>query len=128
MEAKLPNLPEDVIEEILLRLPVKSVSKFKTVSKLWHKLISNSFFRKLYLKQSMDGNRKGLMFLHPHNREILAYEASHDKPIQVEDEPRVDVLASCNGLFCVTTNGEREDDHDLFLWNPSITELKKSRV
>lgn len=38
------KLSEDLIYEILLRLPVKSLLCFKTVSKRWHSLISSQGF------------------------------------------------------------------------------------
>ncbi|KAL9668050.1 hypothetical protein QQ045_002423 [Rhodiola kirilowii] len=41
MEAELP---EDVIEEILIRLPIESLVKFRTVSKQWLRLITSSRF------------------------------------------------------------------------------------
>ncbi|XP_014754013.1 putative F-box protein At5g62660 [Brachypodium distachyon] len=40
----LPSLPLDVISEILSRTPVKSVCRFRCVSKAWHSLISNAAF------------------------------------------------------------------------------------
>jgi len=35
------QLPDDMIVEILCRLPVKVVIRLKVVSKTWHRLISN---------------------------------------------------------------------------------------
>ncbi|CAM8912542.1 unnamed protein product [Rhodiola kirilowii] len=37
-------LPNDIIFSILLRLPVKSLTRFKTVSKSWNALITDSYF------------------------------------------------------------------------------------
>lgn len=36
--------PDDIIREILLRLPVQSLLRFKTVSKLWFDVITSSNF------------------------------------------------------------------------------------
>ncbi|KAK4487388.1 hypothetical protein RD792_005988 [Penstemon davidsonii] len=38
------SLPEDLIIEILLRLPVKSLLRFRTVCKQWHVIIKSSSF------------------------------------------------------------------------------------
>ncbi|KAI8541600.1 hypothetical protein RHMOL_Rhmol08G0074300 [Rhododendron molle] len=50
------DFPKDIILEILLRLPVKSVMTFKCVSSDWNDMISAAAFRKNYL--SRHGGRK----------------------------------------------------------------------
>lgn len=42
------NLPEIVIRKILLYLPIKSLFRFKSVSKQWNYLISDPFFSRCY--------------------------------------------------------------------------------
>jgi len=47
----MPNngdLPELVIREILVYLPIKSLFRFKSVSKQWNNLISDPFFARCY--------------------------------------------------------------------------------
>ncbi|KAF7813723.1 F-box/kelch-repeat protein [Senna tora] len=46
------NLPQEVLINILLRLPVKSLLRFKSVSKLWLSLISNPSFAKSHFQLS----------------------------------------------------------------------------
>ncbi|CAM8979684.1 unnamed protein product [Rhodiola kirilowii] len=36
------ELPEDVLEEVLLRLPIESLVKFRKLSKQWFRLITSS--------------------------------------------------------------------------------------
>ncbi|KAL2518889.1 F-box domain-containing protein [Abeliophyllum distichum] len=45
------DVHEDVLLEILLRLPPKSVFKFRCVSKRWNQIINDSFFLNSYAKQ-----------------------------------------------------------------------------
>ncbi|GER28305.1 F-box family protein [Striga asiatica] len=54
-EPTAPNFPDDIIAEILSRLPVKSLLRFKRVSKSWRALISGDQFVRDHLRISKDG-------------------------------------------------------------------------
>ncbi|KAK4770886.1 hypothetical protein SAY87_031418 [Trapa incisa] len=45
---KIRSLPEDVILQILVLLPVKSLIRAKAVCKMWHKFISEQYFVRFY--------------------------------------------------------------------------------
>ncbi|XP_020189334.1 F-box protein At3g07870-like [Aegilops tauschii subsp. strangulata] len=45
-QSREAELPEDVVEEILLRLPAKSVGRFLAVCKSWHGLLSGHAFHR----------------------------------------------------------------------------------
>ncbi|KAK6160216.1 hypothetical protein DH2020_003597 [Rehmannia glutinosa] len=124
---KIPHIPQDIFQEILSRLPVKTLMRFKSVCKSWKTLISDPNFSKLHLEKSVDQNRTRFMFLHDYFQCTLAYappdgtSETNNKPINTnESNGCVDFLASCNGLFCV---GNAKDE--IFLWNPSTIESKK---
>ncbi|PIN12079.1 hypothetical protein CDL12_15316 [Handroanthus impetiginosus] len=133
----LPNLPEEIITEILLRLPVKALLKFRCVSKLWLSLISSPQFIKTHLKISTKNN------IYSHNRLILSSgprpnvfhtfslnpkidEYSYvdtllfDYPLSVDQDERIRIVGSCNGLVCGVL-----DLGNVVLWNPSTRKLKK---
>ncbi|XP_010431274.1 PREDICTED: putative F-box protein At3g52320 [Camelina sativa] len=48
----LPEIPEQMVIEILIRLPAKSLMKYKCVTKLWLSLIVSPDFTNLFLKSS----------------------------------------------------------------------------
>ncbi|KAI3467559.1 hypothetical protein Pfo_024222 [Paulownia fortunei] len=123
---QVPCIPQEIYQEILSRLPVKSLVRFKSVCKSWNTLISDPQFSKLHLKQSTDQNRMRFMFLDDYCHSTLAYAAPDgtskiNRPMHAdESESCVDFLASCNGLFCI-----RNAEDDLFFWNPSTRESKR---
>ena len=45
-------LPREIVDEILSRLPIKSLLRFKTVAKSWNNTISTKEFVKAHLKNS----------------------------------------------------------------------------
>ncbi|MCH81608.1 F-box/kelch-repeat protein [Trifolium medium] len=52
MSPPLPTLPEDVIPQILCRLPVKLLIQLRCVCKSWNALISDSEFLKKHRRMS----------------------------------------------------------------------------
>ncbi|KAL1550861.1 hypothetical protein AAHA92_18772 [Salvia divinorum] len=115
-DTQIPHIPEEIMEEILSMLPVKSLMKFQTVCKSWSNLISKSHFSKLHLQRSIDANRTSFVYLSGCDTN-LAYEASTGKLVESESVA-VSILAYCNGLLCIGLGD------DLLLWNPST---KKAR-
>ncbi|KAJ4846503.1 hypothetical protein Tsubulata_004030 [Turnera subulata] len=67
MESSRRDLPMDVIEEILCRIPPKFVVKFKLVSKPWRDLISSASFIKRNLHHSRSSNNTKPKYLFPVN-------------------------------------------------------------
>ncbi|CAI9770961.1 unnamed protein product [Fraxinus pennsylvanica] len=127
------NLPWDITIEILSRLPVKSLVRFKCVSKSFYSLISqNSQFQRKHLDQS---TRHDLIFNLQHGPEHLfscslssLSSDDHDQegvielayPIKVKHSGYMTVSRSCNGLFCI-----QDIARIVCIWNPSTRELRR---
>ncbi|KAI8002850.1 F-box protein [Camellia lanceoleosa] len=117
--------PDEVILQILARLPVKDLLRSKSVCKLWHKLSSDKYFIQLYNKLSV----KNPMVL------VEVSESSEsksslifiDKLSGVCDfsldfiKDRVKVRASCNGLLCCSSI---PDKGVYYVCNPMTREYK----
>uniref|UniRef100_A0A0D9WMC3 F-box domain-containing protein n=1 Tax=Leersia perrieri TaxID=77586 RepID=A0A0D9WMC3_9ORYZ len=43
-------IPEEIVEQILLRLPVKSIVRFRSVCKSWQSMIADPRFTRLHLQ------------------------------------------------------------------------------
>ncbi|PIN16739.1 hypothetical protein CDL12_10614 [Handroanthus impetiginosus] len=133
---KIAFLPQEIITDILLRLPVKSLLRFKCSSKSWRSLISDKYFVKTHLENStkdptfahhgiisvtVEHNNYEVQHcsLHPLFLERVTYASHCDFPVD-ESIDSLDLLGSCNGLICIHINRNK-----YFLWNPSTRESKK---
>ncbi|KAM3202926.1 hypothetical protein P3L10_030552 [Capsicum annuum] len=110
----LPKLPQELITAILVRLPVKSLLQFKSVSKEWFALISSPHFRNVvHLSTFLDIVLLALYFMTVTETFDLDYPVKQPKRI-------VRVLGSVNGF-----NFYRIWFNSLVLWNPSTGKYKQ---
>ena len=128
------KLPLEIIENILLRLPVKSVIRCKSVCKGWFSLISEPYFVKTHLHQPQTQARSWFCIIDDgepdinYSTQIRAFttncEAFSDDSggsmgfnylfnIGNFKYP-VKLLDSCDGLLCIV-----DFDGKIVLWNPS---------
>ncbi|XP_058213029.1 F-box/kelch-repeat protein At3g06240-like isoform X2 [Rhododendron vialii] len=147
MELGLPNLPYEIVFDILSRLPVKSLCCFKSVSKTWLAQITDPQFVKSHLNQSMKYNSNHKLIIAPewgHSSESfysIDYPAP-DHPVAELEMPcksGVEICGSLNGVIlldiddesgvkiCGSLNGVilLDIDDELCLWNPSVRIYQK---
>ena len=121
------GLPEDLVTEILLWLPVASLLRCKCACKSWYALITHQkFITKHILHNKKNSNTLLLVKTRDEITEndvvsTLSYETLqvlHLQPLPLP--PPFLVLGSCNGLVCL------HDDYALrvVLWNPATKETK----
>ncbi|KAG5588570.1 hypothetical protein H5410_049004 [Solanum commersonii] len=132
------NLPSELITEIFLRLPVKSLLQYRLVSKFWLDLISSPRFIKSHLSlltsNKENTHHKWLMMMFNKNpythicslRSLFNDSVTETSYLNIpmkEPYESYHILSSVNGLICLTCHaGEKED---LILWNPSIRKCRK---
>ncbi|KAK4280096.1 hypothetical protein QN277_011766 [Acacia crassicarpa] len=124
-----PFLPENIMFNILKRLPVKSLIRFQCVCKHWKNLFKTSSFVNDHLHHSSAQN-PSLLFKPNSNcqplhlslidGEINALEVQI--PPLIGSLPDVTIEGSCNGLLCIATDMSKKS---LFLWNPAIREVRQ---
>ncbi|KAF5441919.1 hypothetical protein F2P56_037129 [Juglans regia] len=122
------HLPENVVVEILLRLPVKSLVRFRCVSKRWCSLISDPRFSKSQFRRAsvrsqrlLISSRSGIRSL---DCEAPFEDSSTPSVLVVPFQKRgryVSIIGSCNGLVCVSLYSHR----DYYIWNPSTGNYRK---
>lgn len=134
MEAYVDSrtLPHDLIVQILTWLPVKSLIKFRCVSKSWFALISTPYFAKSHLRNSKHrpslSTRRVMLNCRGSLYHCSALSVLRDPVIPTFDTEYsirvaknfVWVVGSCDGLICLAVNKQ-----DLILWNPSTRICKK---
>ncbi|KAJ4871491.1 putative F-box protein [Raphanus sativus] len=103
---KSDSLPVDLVMEILKRLPVKTLIRFLSVSKLWASTIRSRDFMKLFLNVSLT-RPKGLLFLFRHGYCGLAlYPKTHEPSsfttfhVSFHSSQWSTVSPSVHGLIC----------------------------
>ncbi|KAL2494533.1 putative F-box protein [Forsythia ovata] len=126
---KLQNsyLPEDVIVEILARVPVKNLLRFKCVCTRWRKLILSPWFVSLHLNRSIfNPTRHSILVPSRCGNQSVSLDPVTFSPIQNFNQAhsfaqRVMYVGSINGLLCI-----RGDSPDcISIWNPSTRLFKK---
>lgn len=106
---KFATLPDDTMEQILVRSNAEDLIRYKSMCKSWQSFISNSRFVKLNLNHSYNNN---------HNKNIVGYRSIlYDLLQQVGG---CFILGSSNGLVCVSTIYV-----DILVANPSTREVRK---
>ncbi|KAK6914261.1 F-box domain [Dillenia turbinata] len=130
------NIPGDILADVLLRLPVKSLFRFKCVSKSWNSLISDSRFINSYTNSN---HRKSRLVLHakPRNRLvdleapssigggdhisvdglILTTELLRQRQVP-EIAPSFQIIGSSRGLVCLSCL------NNVYVLNPGTGEFR----
>ncbi|CAL2280393.1 unnamed protein product [Prunus armeniaca] len=149
------KVPEEIVYEILLRLPVKSLLRFTTVCKSWNCMIKSSTFIHTHLKSNHRNDDVQLLLHHPEfdiyslyrdddNKDdgracassstLIEYSTELDNPYAYYAERTgtktwgSEFVGTCNGLVCIAG---KDIDLTTLVWNPSIRKfvvLPKSGV
>lgn len=99
--------PDEVVIQILSRLPIKSLFRARTVCKLWHRLLSEDYFVRLYNEESV---RNSMVVVEvSESLDSVPTFICIDRSRGVSEfsldflNDRVKVRASCNGLLCCSS-------------------------
>ncbi|KAL6554908.1 hypothetical protein OROGR_006166 [Orobanche gracilis] len=122
------TLSEDTVVDILIRLPVKVLVRFKCVSPSWQSLISSPSFVSLHRKRWISD---------PSRQLVLVRLGHYGKRVPIQPDPinsvvywrhgSMKLVGSVHGLVCVV--GFKTDEFDaIWVWNPSTRMSKKLPV
>ncbi|ONI25070.1 hypothetical protein PRUPE_2G278600 [Prunus persica] len=119
------HLPEEIIVQILCRLPIKPLIRFSSVSERWHSLIiEDPQFAQSHFKLASDRKTLTQRLLISTNYQLRSLDpetpsfADNDSSLSnITFHTYTNLLGSCNGLVFVDVDGY--ENHSLSLWNPS---------
>ncbi|XP_047339504.1 F-box protein CPR1-like [Impatiens glandulifera] len=133
-------LPDEILADILCRLPVKCLLRLRCVSKSWLSLISSSHFVKLHLSQSVQTKNNLRIFMWKDNIYRVDFDLLKEgflPPVAVDYLPLscpvmslimemrfadydydggILLCGSCDGLLCLSN---AISINTVLLWNPS---------
>ncbi|CAM8989441.1 hypothetical protein QQ045_009091 [Rhodiola kirilowii] len=118
--------PDEIVVQILARLPIKSLIRAKSVCKLWYKLCSDKYLVKLFNEMSL---RNRMVFVEvsdsspesKHRLICIDYMRGVSEFSLGFLGERVRVRASCNGLLCCVSVA---DLGVYYVCNPMTREFK----
>nr|VDD45536.1 unnamed protein product [Brassica oleracea] len=123
---------QDVFQDVLSRLPVRSIRSFKTVNRYWHASVSNKHFATIHLAQSRKKpsyiacprvDKAMKLYLLKPGKFNYRHHATVDPPGRSADH-HMHMIASFNGLVCCINQlyDEHEVDYQIWICNPSTEE------
>ncbi|KAG5584076.1 hypothetical protein H5410_044510 [Solanum commersonii] len=131
-KSNFSDLPEDIVMEILSRLPVKCLLQLKCVNKKWYVLIENPIFIQKHLHNTkyhttsyfvhhyfLDTMKSGFTLFHHDEQNQLIPKSHLYQDVLNTSTHLWQVLSPLNGLFLLYNDRE-----DVALWNPSTKEFK----
>nr|POF24519.1 f-box protein [Quercus suber] len=135
------SLPDEILTNIFVFLPVKSIIICTSVSKAWKSLIKNPIFISTQLHHSLNKNQNLLFIglcsenqkefyaLHNEDDADFTKHARFDYPFHVPDlDPhnrKYSVVGTCNGLLFLSNVFHAHTSDSLCLWNPCVGKLLK---
>ncbi|XP_062014059.1 F-box/kelch-repeat protein At3g23880-like [Rosa rugosa] len=135
------HIPEDVMVQILQRLPIKSLIRFTCVSKRWRFIVlSDHQFAKSQFQITSEQSRTRLLLSTSSESEFESLDTETQLDPQImnfsvrklscpfkQPDDVVRILSSCNGLVCASAlyNKEYLNPSNLHIWNPSTGFFQK---
>ncbi|KAH6796017.1 hypothetical protein C2S51_037003 [Perilla frutescens var. frutescens] len=134
-KSNIGRVPPEILEQILLNLPMKSLVRFSTVSKPWNSMIFGSRFVRIHKSRAALDGREMIVTIPSSLGYLITAESlicpisltSSERPIAIEDstdlicpvEATPHLRAFCDELWLV------EAVKSLFLWNHSMRTCRK---
>ncbi|KAM7463353.1 hypothetical protein LguiA_031474 [Lonicera macranthoides] len=119
------HFPEELTMEILSRLPIKSLMRFKCVSKSWRNLILSSEFATDHFNHSKNKRHFHIYQYSKYKIPSFFDDAVTDLhiPFPFNSDGYPSIVGSSNGLVCIRINHKSESS-SFVVWNPAAREYR----
>ncbi|RZC53240.1 hypothetical protein C5167_012101 [Papaver somniferum] len=114
---------QDILINIFIRLPVKSLLRFRCVSKAWCKLLKDPYLVKKHLARTIELHKFSVMMHSDPAYDPSSSTLSNCVRINYPYKKIVGITfwGTCNGFICISPGGEDV----VVLWNPATMEYKE---
>ncbi|XP_074276853.1 F-box/kelch-repeat protein At3g06240-like [Silene latifolia] len=128
--ASTPIFPDEIMIEILLKLPVKSILRCNTLSKHYYSLIHSPFFIRRHLNLGrLNDNFNDRLIASPmvdsfrlFNQTPGCFMELECPSSLVDNVSKLMISGSVDGLYCVIDRENVFDRRAITLWNPATLE------
>ncbi|XP_057506612.1 F-box protein At3g07870-like [Actinidia eriantha] len=127
-------VPEDVLVDVLARLPIEIIVRCTLVCKSWFSLITSPNFISHHLNRIISNNKGHLLIRYRTDKPRQEYCSLRFDDNNTFDEYKsfdfpftrlhsyFDIVGSCNGLICLSDDQFRYNVR-MYLWNPCIRKV-----
>ncbi|KAL3718121.1 hypothetical protein ACJRO7_003282 [Eucalyptus globulus] len=128
----MAGLPDEIKTEILLRLPAKSLVRFRCMCKSWNSMLTSTSFVEAYGdRSSRFGDKYLLKYNSKDSSRIGIYDLSSRllsnlDPLFNLSHDTYELVGSCNGIVCLAAYDKYGHTRsEISLWNPSTHERRR---
>ncbi|WCJ34680.1 F-box family protein [Euphorbia peplus] len=124
--AEIVGRNNDLLTDIMLRLPAKPLVRFKSVSKQWLSLISSSQFSSLHTRRNPNFTISGLIYRSSPSKITLLPLSSSSSSSRLDsfNTHGIKILQSCNGLLlCCSSTPDTGVLISYYISNPTTNQL-----
>ncbi|VYS62082.1 unnamed protein product [Arabidopsis thaliana] len=124
MTTMIYNLPRDLIEEIISRVPLKSMKAVRLTCKTWNSLSKSEGFTKMHIGKVTTPTRDGetmMIMMMPHKLCLMSGVVDFDPSIEVKGQLFIHNQVSISNIFhfeglllCIL----KDDVTRVLVWNP----------
>ncbi|KAI4295388.1 hypothetical protein L6164_035438 [Bauhinia variegata] len=129
------TLTEEIITDILIRLPVKSLTRFRSVSKEWLNFMKTPKFIADHLRFSAQTNHCLILDRFYWNNCVCGQDfyllliqknmlQKLPVPMVSESDMGAKIVGSCNGLVCVS-HYSLDSASTISVWNPATRQIRR---
>ncbi|CAA7015633.1 unnamed protein product [Microthlaspi erraticum] len=126
----ISDLPRDLAEEVLVKLPVTSLRGARSTCKKWNTLTKDESFTKKHISEAAKKKQKKkfqVVMMLEYKVYLMSVDLLYDNPsierigklVSLGDDADISKIFHCDGLFlCITNDNHNNSRSRVVVWNP----------